>query len=707
MQGLNRISAGTNQVKPNRQLPDDSCAVACDAPGASCSSGAPLDIADLLNQTAVEAAHLESKLCQHAKGEVLVRLERSSGGVVDFAESYGCHVKESIPMPGVQRNASRELLLIQLPESMSTAQAITVMSHDPRVAYAVTNDILHANRVAAEPPAENLPPNLSSKLWGMNNSKDPNCDIDAGKAWAITTGKRDGEVIAVLDSGIDYTHKALASNMWSNPKDGSHGFNVLNGSNDPMDDYFHGTHCAGTIAANGQDGVYGVNHQASVMAVKFLDKNGNGKLSDAIKAINFAEENGARVMSNSWGGGSYNQALKDALEGSSALQVFAAGNDSNNNDRIPSYPSSYQTTNMLSVAATTRTDGLARFSNYGPKTVDLGAPGAEIWSTVPGDRYKLSDGTSMAAPMVAGAAIEIVNQFPGISNRELKSRILLNVDEVKSLKGKVASGGRLNLAASLKTDNIAPGSVTQLKVAEQDRRTVKLSWVAGGDDGNSGTAGLYQIRVSDKPILDLADFEQAREVTSGRPAESGQQQELALQFQPAKLDRRVYLAVQVTDHVGLTSGISAVDTVIPAAKLVFSDDKSPSNWNHDGNWGQVDLGSRTGVWTDSPAGDYANDVNSVLVSKPISLKDSVKNRLNFELKSETEQDVDHLFVEVSKDGKSWSTLSSFSGTTDWNTYSLDLSRFDGSDVRFRFRMNTDSSSTRDGVYLDNVNVFAD
>lgn len=703
MPGLNPLSAGANQPKPTRQLSNDSSATACDAQ--SCSS-APLDITELLSQSAVEAAHLEKKLCEHAKGEVLVRLDRSSGGVVDFADSYGAKLKESIPLPGYQRDVGGELLLIQLPESMSTAQAITVMNHDPRVAYAVTNDILHANRVATEAAGENLPADLSPKLWGMNNPQDPNCDIDAGKAWAITTGKRDGEVIAVLDSGVDYNHKALANNMWTNPKDGSHGFNVLTGTNNPMDDYFHGTHCAGTIAANGQDGVYGVNHQASVMAVKFLDKNGNGKLSDAIKAINFAEEHGARVMSNSWGGGSYNQALKDALEGSSALQVFAAGNDSSNNDTTPAYPASYHTTNMLTVAATTRSDGLARFSNFGAKSVDLGAPGAEIWSTVPGDRYKMSDGTSMAAPMVAGAAIEIANQFPGITNQQLISRIVLNVDEVRSLKGKVASGGRLNLAAALKTDTIAPGPVSELQVVEQSDRIVKLSWIAGGDDGQSGQAGLYRLRVSDKPIVDLADFDKAREVASGQPADPGQKQELTLQFQPAKQDRRVYMAIQMTDHVGQTSSIATTEALIPAAKVVFSDDKNPANWTHDGKWGQVDLGTHTKVWADSPNGDYEKDVNSSLVSKPISLKNSTGNRLCFELKCETETDVDRLFVELSKDGKSWTTVTGFSGTSDWSAYSLDLSKFDGSEVRVRFRMNSDSSSSHDGVYIDNVNIFA-
>lgn len=648
-------------------------------------------IEDLLAESSAEAAHLETKLAQHVPGEVLVRLREKSAQIQDFASSYGAEVKESIPLPQSQRMAYRELLRLQLPADVSTAQAITAMSHDPRVAYAVTNDILRTYREMKNSQSTdlaNVPADLDPKLWGLNNLNNPDCDIDAGKAWNISTGRRDGEVIAVIDTGVDTNHRALRNNIWTDPKDGSHGFNALNDSNNPADDHGHGTHCSGTIGANGTDGFYGVNHKASIMPVKFLAANGEGKLSDAIKGISWADSHGARVMSNSWGGGEYNEALRDTISGSSALQVFAAGNDSSNNDTTPAYPASYHTSNMLVVAATNRDDMLAGFSNYGANSVDLAAPGDDIWSTVPNNQYKSMRGTSMATPHVAGAAVLIANQFPGISNDQIKARILLNVDQVANLQGKVASGGRLNLAAALKQDNVAPGAVGDLKVLAVKSGKVDLSWLAAGDDGDQGRAGVYQVRYSDRPIVEgpagegEISFDKAVDATSGRPAEPGTLQDASIQIPTTGDDQTVYVAVRVLDHVGNPSKISSVKTIVPASKVVYTDDKNTANWSHDGRWGQVTVGSRTRVWTDSPNGNYENGVNSALTSKSISLRNSKGNRAIFDAKFDIENKYDNLYVEASKDGKSWSKLATFTGSSDWSARSVDLSAYDGEMFRF-------------------------
>src|SRR5690606_21235490 len=191
------------------------------------------------------------------------------------------------------------------------------------------------------------PNDLHERLYGM-------AKIQAPQAWETTTGSRTGPVVAVIDGGIDYNHPDLTNNMWTNPgeipgdgldNDGNgvvddvHGYNAINGSGHPADDNNHGTHCAGTIGAEGNNGVgvVGVNHQARMMAVKFLGSNGSGTTADAVKGVLYASRMGARITSNSWGGGGYNQALKDALASSPALHIFAAGNANSNNDRRPSY----------------------------------------------------------------------------------------------------------------------------------------------------------------------------------------------------------------------------------------------------------------------------------------------------------------------------------------------------------------------------------
>jgi subtilisin family serine protease len=243
-----------------------------------------------------------------------------------------------------------------------------------------------------------------------------------------------------------------------------------------MDDNNHGTHVSGTIGAVGNNGtgVVGVNWNTRIMGLKFLDKNGSGYISNAIDAIDWAvraRQSGVnlRVLNNSWGGGGYSQALKDVIDKAGAndiLFVAAAGNNSSNNDASPSYPASYGTANEISVAATTSSDGLASFSNWGATSVDLGAPGVSILSTVRGNGYAFYNGTSMATPHVTGAAALILAACSQTVNG-LKSTILNNVDPLGTLAGRVKTGGRLNVYNAIRTCSapdfslsVAPSSVT-------------------------------------------------------------------------------------------------------------------------------------------------------------------------------------------------------------------------------------------------------
>ena len=316
----------------------------------------------------------------------------------------------------------------------------------------------------------NDPKYLDGTLWGLNQATD--VDVDAPEGWDVRT-TAGSMVVAVIDTGVRYTHQDLAANMWVNSgevigngvdDDGNgvvddvYGFDAYNNDGDPMDDQSHGTHCAGTIGGVGNNGIgiTGVAWGVKLMACKFLSNTGSGTDSDAIRCIDYARSKGAKVLSNSWGGGGANSSLLAAIErcrAAGVLFVAAAGNETNNNDIRLSYPASYTTDNIISVAATTRTDALASFSNYGATSVDLGAPGDGIYSTVSGSNsaYATYSGTSMATPHVAGALAMIAAQYPMESYTSLISRLLSGTDKIGSLSGKTKSGGRMNLAKSLVT----------------------------------------------------------------------------------------------------------------------------------------------------------------------------------------------------------------------------------------------------------------
>lgn len=305
-----------------------------------------------------------------------------------------------------------------------------------------------------------------AKLWGMKN-------IHAPEAWCCIQGSR--VLVAVIDTGVDYTHEDLKKNMWKNPgeipadgidNDGNglvddvFGFDYANSDSDPMDDNRHGTHCAGTIGAVGNNGigVVGVNWYAKIMALKFLSAAGSGSTSNAIRCIDYARIMGAKVMSNSWGGGGFSQALADAIsraEQAGILFIAAAGNSASDNDISPHYPSSYPNQNIIAVASINRMDELSWFSCFGKSSVDLAAPGGtasgvkedDILSTIPNNQYDFLAGTSMATPHVSGAAVLLMAHpcSQGVPWQSIKNLLLSHARPRPSLQGKCVTGGTLDI----------------------------------------------------------------------------------------------------------------------------------------------------------------------------------------------------------------------------------------------------------------------
>ena len=345
----------------------------------------------------------------------------------------------------------------------------------PEVEYAEPNYEINLDEAAAGPLEPILPrdPQFNDQ-WALANSGQrggkKGADISATLAWARTTGSED-VVVAVLDTGVDYNHEDLTENMWRRPEkmapyhdnelgtmDDEFGFNAIDGS-DPMDDNGHGTHCAGIIGAEGENevGIAGVNWKVQIMPLKFMNAGGFGTTKDAIEAINYVIDRkkagvNVRIISASWGSTQKSRALEDAIrkayENDIAF-IAAAGNASTNNDRTPHYPSSYNVPNVISVAALDRHDQLASFSNYGPKSVAIAAPGVDILSTWLGNGYEEKSGTSMATPVVAGVAALVLSEHPHMSVDELKKKLLASTDPIVALKGKTVTGGRINAAKAL------------------------------------------------------------------------------------------------------------------------------------------------------------------------------------------------------------------------------------------------------------------
>jgi subtilisin family serine protease len=421
----------------------------------------------------------------------------------------------------------------------STAEAVDRYKNNPKVVYIEPNYVW---KTVVTPNDPSFPQQWSLENTGQTGGV-PGADINAAAAWGVSTGD-DSVIVAVIDTGVDYNHPDLAENIWTNlaeknglpgvDDDGNgyiddiHGYNFAYGIPDPMDDNGHGTHCSGTIGAvsNNGVGITGVTWHVRIMALKFLDSFGSGSSDGAISAIDYAISNGARVLSNSWGGDAFSQGLLDAIERAreaGVVFVAAAGNASSNVDLTPFYPAAYPSTNIVSVAASDAYDQLASFSNYGATTVDLAAPGVDILSTFPFGGYAYLSGTSMACPHVSGALALLLSTAPGLTPEAMRQLLITRGSDPESaFVGKTVSGGRLNLLKLLsEPDSIPPGSIANLTTSDANGSRIDLHWTATGDDGASGQASSYEIRRSSAPITPL-NFDAATPVPNTlRPQTAG------------------------------------------------------------------------------------------------------------------------------------------------------------------------------------------
>jgi len=371
---------------------------------------------------------------------------------------------------------------IKIPELWSVEEAISVYMLDPDVEYAEPNYIRRAFLMPNDPDF--------GKLWGLHNtgqevngtSGTEDADIDAPEVWDTQTGSS-SVVIALIDTGSDWNHEDLLDNIWNNSAeipdngidddenryvDDIRGWDFVNGDNDPDDDndaeeYYHGSHVSGIVASKGNNGVgiTGVCWSASIMPLKMLDANGYGSVAHEIEAIIYAIDNGAKIINVSLGGSGYSSgeyaAIESARDGG-LLFVAAAGNEGYGNQESgwdndvagqEIYPAGYDLDNIVAVAASDYNDDLALWSNYGPTSVDVAAPGADIYSTKAGDSYQYLSGSSMASPHVSGLAALVWAEDESLTYRQVRDRILNGVDVIATMSGKVLMSGRINAYNSI------------------------------------------------------------------------------------------------------------------------------------------------------------------------------------------------------------------------------------------------------------------
>jgi subtilisin family serine protease len=412
---------------------------------------------------------------EYVPGEVIVKFRYGVSKSIrqSALNAVGAEVRERIVTQAMRAAGDNEgLTVMRVPASVH--EAINALRQSPGVVYAEPNYYVYHNATSNDPFY------TDGSLWGMYGDATTPANqygSQAGEAWAAGNIGSNTVHIGVIDEGAMFTHEDLAGQIWTNPFDPEDG--VDNDGNGYIDDIHgwdfdgndnstfdgsqddHGTHVSGTIGAIGGNatGVVGVSWNVSMITVKFLGRRG-GTTANAVKAVDYVTDLKTRhslnlpATNNSWGGGGFSQALKDAIERANAAEILfvaAAGNDSKDNDSSPSYPASYSNANIIAVASITSSGSLSGFSNFGATSVDLGAPGSGIYSTLPGRRpgtstYGSYNGTSMATPHVTGGVALYAASNPGATAATIKDAILSSTVPTASLSGKTVTGGRLNVS---------------------------------------------------------------------------------------------------------------------------------------------------------------------------------------------------------------------------------------------------------------------
>lgn len=632
----------------------------------------------------------------------------------------------------------RPVYAIQLSPKENPLERIRQLHRSPDVRFVEPNYI---HRLHETLPDDSF---FTSHQWSLKNTGQfgsiPGEDIDAANGWDIETGTS-SVVVAVIDTGVALEHPDLTANLWNNaeeiPGDGIdnddngyvddwRGWNFAENHNDPSDVHSHGTHVAGIIGAIADNalGIAGVCWNCTIQPLACFDSSGEATNEDVVEAIYYAIDNGAKVINASWGDQFSSDILEDAVRAANEngiLFVASAGNDGLRDvDLFPVYPAGSPQPNVISVAASDSKGQIAGYSNQGPATIDLFAPGSSIYSSVPAQGYSYKSGTSMSAPHVTGAAALLLSHFPGISVAELRGRILGSVDILPDYEERVAFGGRLNLSEMYEDDTVAPSPVEDLAVIRSGWDAITLAFTTTGDDGYSGSPSGFDIRYSEQ-VLNESNWGDAQ---LAQVIPKLVQEGVNHTFTVRGLDPDIHysFAVRIYDNAGNHSSLSNVVSGHTAAvetlwvdPTTFSQSRlSPvpeASWSQIARCSDAILPEPDYCWTESPSGDYGNDTESSLVSVPFAVPEnallSFEHWHDFHYSAGILTDGGEVQISLSSEGADWITIARFYGTNSpWRREVVSLQPFAGAETaQVRFRFFSDSRDTADGWYIDNVHVF--
>lgn len=448
-------------------------------------------------------------------GEVIVKLKGTTKSLTATSFLGKVQLEKSMKLESSWKGLN--IHHFKATSGQTTQQLMDLYRDDPSVEYVEPNYLVNKKDVEGSAEESQEETTASSGSFTQNSAA-----IGVEDSWDLLSSGKSKVVVAVIDTGVDYNHTVFteADAIWTNTAelngtagvdddgngfvDDIRGWNFVEDSNDPMDDNNHGTHVAGIVLGVTQD----IRNTSplddsilQIMPLKFLDGSGSGATTDAIKAIQYAVNNGAKVINNSWGGGSYSAALHEALSAAYEGQTFvtaAAGNESSNNNVVPTYPANYDVPNLASIASTTDLDLLSSFSNFGSTTVHIGSPGSSILSTFPNNTFGRSSGTSMAAPLVAGIAAMILYERPTMTGYQAKEIILAQSESQSSLAEKTTTKSRVNA-------HLALASAMGVEISGQPDYDIAVDQfsrdLASSMDG--GSCGLVRSSTSDGPLPPL------------------------------------------------------------------------------------------------------------------------------------------------------------------------------------------------------------
>ena len=601
---------------------------------------------------------------------------------------------------------------------MTVERAISILRTSPSVRIAEMDKPIF--------PEQANDPQYASQ-WNLHNTGQtggtPGADVHAPEAWPFIPVLTP-MLVAVLDNGIETNHADLALNIAVNSgeiagngidDDGNgfiddvKGWDFADGDNDPSPlstTESHGTQMAGIVAAVSDNavGIAAASRNVKLLPVRFF-RGQSTWISDLILACDYSRVRGAKVVNISYGLDDWTQLLVDAFNRLNTANSVVMLPSGNNGVMNPSRLGMLALApNLCFVAATDHNDNLAPYSNFG-SDVHVAAPGSNILSTTPFGGYIASDGTSNSTAMASGIMGSIRAIFPTMTVSQSIARLGLTSDRKPQLTDRVKFG-RVNLANAIQADVIAPSPVSALTVLKRSSGTFLFQFNATGDDGASGAASYYDVRTSTSPI-NAGNFSSAKQNNFAT--------NLPVAGNPVKTSisgiipgGSYYVAVRALDDVGNESGVVSAGPFNLLTPLAYDSMEGAAGFTGTSTWAITSSvsNSPTKSWTDSPAGNYANNTNSTL-TRNASINVSGPMFASFMIRYDLESGFDFLSLEASTNGGgSWAPIQEFTGKSygAFQNISVPLNSFIGQTVLLRFRLTSDSTITGDGVYIDDFAV---